>query len=71
MPLSETLWEVRELPGGLTLELHAGDSPALVLVQGEKRVRVELSRVKGLVAALTDAAAELAELLAAGGKYHA
>ena len=65
------LWEVRDLPDDLALELHAGDRPALVLVQGKNHVQVELSRVKGLVAALTDAAADLAELLAAGGVYHA
>jgi hypothetical protein len=25
------LWYLRQVPNGLTLELHAGDSPALVL----------------------------------------
>jgi hypothetical protein len=43
----------------------------LVLVQGDNSIRIELTRVKVLVAALTDAAADLAELLAAGGVYHA
>jgi hypothetical protein len=62
---------VRELPNGLALELRAGDDPALVLVQGENRVRVELTQVKALVAALVDAAADLAEVLASGGVYHA
>jgi hypothetical protein len=65
------LWEVRELPGGLSLELQAGDDPALVLAQGECRVRVELPHVKVVVAALVDAAADLAKLLAAGDEYHA
>jgi hypothetical protein len=59
------------VPSGLTLELHAGDDPALVLTQGENQVRVELLHVKPLVAALTDAAADLAEVLASGGVYHA
>jgi hypothetical protein len=52
------LWEVRPLPGGLALELRAGDKPALVLAQGENRVRVEMAHVKSLVAALAEAAAE-------------
>jgi hypothetical protein len=65
------LWEVRELPGGVALELRAGDDPALALVQGENRVRVELAHVRELVAALVDAAADLAGVLAAGGVYHA
>jgi hypothetical protein len=65
------LWEVRGLPSGLALELQAGDDPALVLAQGDNRVRVELAHVKALVAALTDAAADLAEVLASGGVYHA
>ena len=65
------LWEVRELPDGVALELRAGDDPAVVLAQGEDRVRVELANVKAVVAALTDAAADLAEVLASGGVYHA
>jgi hypothetical protein len=65
------LWEVRELPGDLALEMRGGDKPALVLVQGENRVRIELAHAKVLVAALTDAAAGLAELLASDGVYHA
>jgi len=52
------LWEARKLDAGLVLKLHAGNAPALVLVQGENRIRVKLSNVKGLVAALTDAAAQ-------------
>jgi hypothetical protein len=51
--------------------MRGGDDPALVLVQGEHRVRVELAHAKVVVAALADAAADLAELLAAGGRYHA
>ena len=38
------------------------------VTQGKNRVRMELARVKGLEAALVDAAAELAEVLALGGK---
>jgi hypothetical protein len=37
------LWEVRNLPGGL----------ALVLAQGEDRVRIELSNVRPVVAGLS------------------
>jgi len=65
------LWEVRTLAGGLSLELRAGEEPALVLVQGEDAVRIPLAEAKALVAALTDAAADLAEVLATGGVYHA
>lgn len=65
------LWEVRELPDGLALDLRAGDVPALVLTQGENRASVELAHVKGLVAALVEGAADLAEVLASGGVYHA
>ena len=61
------LWEVRELPGELALELQAGDDPALVLTEGENRVRIELPHVKVVVAALVDAAPDLGELLARGG----
>ena len=49
--------------------------PALVMVQGSERVRVELADVKTVVAAMVDAAARLlaivAGVLAAGGVYHA
>jgi hypothetical protein len=62
---------VRRLPDGLTLELQAGNNPALVLALGDNRVRVDLANAKALVAALTDAAAELAEVLASGGVHHA
>jgi hypothetical protein len=70
MTHSHSLWETRPLRGDLTLELHAGDDPALVLAQGDNLVRVKLAHVKPLVAALTDAAADLAEVLASGGVYH-
>ena len=40
------LWEVRQLPGGLALELTAGAVPALILVQGNSMIRIELTRVK-------------------------
>jgi hypothetical protein len=71
MTNTHDLWEVRELPDGVVLEPRARDDPALVLGQGENRVRVELSHVKALVAALVDGAADLAEVLSSGGVYHA
>ena len=40
---AQNLWEMRPLPAGITLELRAGDDPALVLVRGENRVQVELA----------------------------
>jgi hypothetical protein len=43
------LWEVRTLPGGRTLELHAGAVPALVLIQGESSIRIQPTHVKALV----------------------
>ena len=33
---AQTLWETRTLPDDITLELRAGDEPALVLVQGKR-----------------------------------
>lgn len=69
--MSGDLWEVRRLRGGLSVELRGGEKPALVLVQGEDRVRVELADVKVVMAAMGDAAADLAGVLAAGGVYHA
>lgn len=60
----QDLWEICSLPNGAVLELRAGDEPALVLVQGKNQVKVELAHVKGLVAALVEAAADLAEVLA-------
>ena len=65
------LWEVRTLHGGLSLELRGGEKPALVIVQGSDRVRVELADVKSVVAALVNAAADLVGVLATGGVYHA
>lgn len=61
------LWEVRHLHGGLSLELRGGEKPALVIVQGGERVRVELADVKTVIAGMGDAAADLAGVLAAGG----
>jgi hypothetical protein len=55
------LWEVRELPGCLALELQAGDNPALVLARGKNWVRVGLADAESLVAAVADAAVDLAE----------
>jgi hypothetical protein len=49
MPDNPGLWEVRKLPDGLTLELWGGGNPALVLAQGERRVRVDLPHVKAVV----------------------
>ena len=49
---------MRDLDGELTLELLTGDNPALVLAQGERRVRVDLPHVKAAVADPTDAAAQ-------------
>lgn len=46
------------------------DAPALVLVQGDDRVRIELIHARYLVAGMADAAADLAEVLAAE-VYHA
>ena len=69
--MSGDLWEVRTLPDGLTLELWGGGNPALVLVQGDRRVRIDLPHAKAVVAALVDGAADLAALLASGGVYHA
>lgn len=42
----------------------------MVLVQGDDRVRIELIHAKHLVAGMADAAADLAEVLAAE-VYHA
>lgn len=65
------LWEVRRLPDGLALELWGGGNPALVLTQGEQGVWVDLAHVKAVVAGTTDAAADVAELLGSGRRYHA
>ena len=58
--MADDLWEVRRLHGGLRVELRGGKKPALVLVQGSDRVRVELGDVKVAIAALAGAAADLA-----------
>ena len=50
------MWEARPLPDGITLELRAGDHPALVLVQGENQVRIDLAHAKVVVAALVTCA---------------
>jgi hypothetical protein len=71
MTNNSNLWEVRELPDGLSLELWSGANPVLALTQGERRVVVDLPHVKAVMAGLTGAAADLAELLAAGDGYHA
>jgi hypothetical protein len=54
------LWEVRTLHGGLSLELRGGEKPALVIVQGSDRVIVGLAHVKAVIAAMGDAAEDLA-----------
>lgn len=55
----------------MTQESTSTEAGALVLAQNENRVRVELAHVKVVVAAVVDAAADLAEVLATGGRYHA
>jgi hypothetical protein len=50
----QNLWGTRSLPNGISLELRAGSSPALVLVQGENRGRAALTQAKGVVAGLVD-----------------
>jgi len=64
------LWEERTLPDSLTLELH-GNPPGLVLVRGSDRIRAELAHVKTVIAAMGNAAVDLAGLLVAGGVYYA
>jgi hypothetical protein len=64
MASTPDVWEARAVTGDTTLDLRGGDEPALVLVQGDNRVRVELGSVKALVAALTDAVASQAGVLA-------
>jgi hypothetical protein len=67
-----SLWEVRELPGRLALELRAGDDLAMVLVQGENRIRVQLADAKNVVFSLVHGTTDLAEVLSSGaGGYHA
>jgi hypothetical protein len=45
-------------------------SGGLVLAQRENWVRLELAHVRVLMAALAEAVADLAEVLASGGLYH-
>lgn len=52
-------------------DLLAVQDAVLKVWQGDNRLNVELAHVKGLVAALVAGAADLAEVLAAGGEYHA
>jgi hypothetical protein len=68
---NQDLWESRPLLDGIVLEMQAGDTPALILVQDENRVRIELAHVKAMLAALAGAAANLTTILATGGEYHA
>ena len=65
------LWDVPELTIGLILRMQAEEDPAMRLVQHENRVRMKRAHVKELVAALMDGAADLVEVLASGGVYHA
>jgi hypothetical protein len=65
--MTDDLWEVRTWPAGLSVELRGGDDPALVLVQSSDRVTVDLAHVKAVIAAVGDAAAGLAGVLAVGG----
>ena len=59
------------MPGGLALELHGGDDPDLVIVQGSDRVIVRLTDAKLVLAAIGNGAADLAGVLAGGGVYQA
>ena len=53
------------------LACDGGDKPSLVLVQGNDQVRVELAHVKAMIAAMGNAEADLAGLLAAAEVNHA
>jgi hypothetical protein len=64
--MTDRPWDVPGACAGLTLELHVGHRPALVLRQDDQAIRVELAHVNGLVAALVDGAADLAEVLSRG-----
>ena len=66
------------MPGELAREMRADDNRVLVLrstaseavTRGKTRVGVELAHVKGLVAALAEAAADPVALSTTGGEYH-
>jgi hypothetical protein len=73
------------MPGGLAREMRADDHRVLVLrsrrpgipgtaseavTRGKDRAWVELAPVKGLVAALTEAAVDPVALPITGGEYH-
>jgi hypothetical protein len=66
------------MPGGLAREMRADDHRVLVLrstaseavTRGKSRAWVELAHVKGLVAALTEAAVDPVALPTTGGEYH-
>jgi hypothetical protein len=66
------------MPGGLAREMQADDHRVLMLrstaseavTRGKNRAWVELAHVKGLVAALTEAAVDPVALQTTGGKYH-
>lgn len=63
--------EERILPEGLALHLRAGDDPGLVPVREENRVTVEPAGIRGLVAALANAVADLTKVRANCGVHHA
>ena len=68
---------MRELPGELAREMRTDNDRVLVLRtidseavnRGKNRVRVELAHVKGLVAALAEAAADPVALPTTSGEY--
>ena len=68
---SPDLGELRKVDAGRAREIQAGDAPALVLVQGENRITLHLTQVRGVVVALTDGAADLAASLANSKVHHA
>jgi hypothetical protein len=47
---SSDLWETQLVVANLSLELRAGDHPALVLVQDDDQIPVDLASAKVLVA---------------------
>jgi hypothetical protein len=66
------------MPGGVAREMRADDHRVLVLrstaseaaTRGKTRVGVKLAHVKGLVAALAEAAVDPVALQTTGGEYH-